>query len=201
MVASKKESSSATAREKKLRHRSACAGPTRSNSVRRKSTNPRKFGLSCSLIHSACTKLFGSGCGAREAQSRYSHSATTRTESAAARLRRFAHDRLEAYGRLRIGIGCAPGLGDTERFECPKEIGVFLGRHHADEATKAQPGRERVGASKRRTEKPSRALMDGPAPCRPIRFETDCYPALLYADASVVDSVEPALMAHPLFSP
>ena len=27
---------------------------------------------------------FGSGCGAREAQSRYSHSATTRTESAAA---------------------------------------------------------------------------------------------------------------------
>ena len=98
--------------------------------------------------------------------------------------------------------GCASTAPDVpERFECPKEIGVFLGRHHADEATKAQPGRERVGASKRRTEKPSRALMDGPAPCRPIRFETDCYPALLYADASVVDSVEPALMAHPLFSP
>jgi len=56
------------------------------------------------------------------------------------------------YGRLRIGIGCAPGLGDAERFECPKEIGVFLGRHHADEATKAQSGRERVGAGKRRTE-------------------------------------------------
>ena len=70
----------------------------------------------------------------------------------AARLRRFAHDRLETYGRLRVGIGGAPGLGDAERFECPKEIGVFLGRHHADEATKAQPGRERVGAGKRRTE-------------------------------------------------
>src|ERR1700747_3139675 len=50
------------------------------------------------------------------------------------------------------GIACAPGLGDAERFERPKEIGVFLGRHHADEATKAQPGRERVGAGKRRTE-------------------------------------------------
>jgi hypothetical protein len=55
-------------------------------------------------------------------------------------------------GRLRIGIGGAPGLGDAERFERPKEIGVFLGRHHADEATKAEPGRERVGAGKRRTE-------------------------------------------------
>jgi hypothetical protein len=44
---------------------------------------------------------------------------------------------LEPYGHLRIGIGCAPGLGDAERFERPKEIGVFLGRHHADEATKA----------------------------------------------------------------
>ena len=28
----------------------------------------------------------------------------------------------------------------------------FLGRDHADEATKAQPGRERVGAGKHRTE-------------------------------------------------
>ena len=65
----------------------------------------------------------------------------------AARIRRFAHDRLEAYGWPRIGIGCAPGLGDAERFERPKEIGVFLGRHHADEATKAQLGRERVGAA------------------------------------------------------
>ena len=67
----------------------------------------------------------------------------------AARIRRFAHDRLEADGRLRIGIGGAPGLGDTERFECPKEIGVFLGRHHADKATKAQPRLKRVGAGKR----------------------------------------------------
>src|SRR6516164_6202735 len=41
------------------------------------------------------------------------------------------------------------------RFERPKEIGVFLGRHHADEAAKAQPGRERVGAGKRRTEQNS----------------------------------------------
>jgi hypothetical protein len=50
------------------------------------------------------------------------------------------------------GSAAAPGLGDAERFERPKEIGVFLGRHHADEATKAQPGRERVGAGKHRTE-------------------------------------------------
>ena len=55
-------------------------------------------------------------------------------------------------------VGCVSGsaarlgLGDAERFERPKEIGVFLGRHHADEATKAQPGRECVGAGKRRTE-------------------------------------------------
>jgi hypothetical protein len=62
------------------------------------------------------------------------------TNDLAARIRRFAHDRLEAYGRLRIGIGFAPGLGDAERFERPKEVGVFLGRHHVDEATKAQPG-------------------------------------------------------------
>ena len=41
------------------------------------------------------------------------------------------------------------------RFERPKEIGVFLGRHHADEAAKAQPGREGVGAGKRRTEQNS----------------------------------------------
>ena len=31
----------------------------------------------------------------------------------AARIRRLAQDRLEAYGRLRIGIGCAPGLGNA----------------------------------------------------------------------------------------
>src|ERR1700726_3673167 len=33
-------------------------------------TKPRKAGLSCSVIHSACTKFTGTGCGAREAQSR-----------------------------------------------------------------------------------------------------------------------------------
>jgi hypothetical protein len=32
------------------------SGPTRSNSARRKSTKPRKSGLSCSVIHPACTK-------------------------------------------------------------------------------------------------------------------------------------------------
>jgi hypothetical protein len=64
----------------------------------------------------------------------------------------------------RIGIGCAPGLGDTERFECPKEIGVFLGRHHADEATKAQPGRERVGAGKRRTRAEPRNCRESGGP-------------------------------------
>ena len=50
---------------------------------------------------------------------------------------RATHDRLEPYGRLCIGIGGAPGLGDAERFERPKKIGVFLGRHHADEASLA----------------------------------------------------------------
>ena len=49
-------------------------------------------------------------------------------------------DRLRAWSR------------DAERFERPKETGVFLGRDHADEAIKAQPGCERVGAGKRRTE-------------------------------------------------
>ena len=46
-------------------------------------TKPRKFGLSCSLIHSACTKLSASGCDAREAQSRYSHSANIECASSA----------------------------------------------------------------------------------------------------------------------
>src|SRR6266850_4835673 len=107
-AASKKESSSATAREKKSRHRSACAGPTRSNSVRRKSTNPRKFGLSCSVIHSACTKLFRQRLrragGPIEIQP-FGHHEDRKRGRIAARLRRFAHDRLEAYGRLRIRIG------------------------------------------------------------------------------------------------
>ena len=31
---------------------------------------------------------------------------------------------------------------DAGRFERSKEVGVFPGRHHADEATKAQPGCE-----------------------------------------------------------
>src|SRR5262249_34157339 len=39
-------------------------------SARKKSTKLRKSGLSCSVTPSACTKLAGSGCGAREAQSR-----------------------------------------------------------------------------------------------------------------------------------
>src|ERR1700686_3131968 len=42
----------------------------RANSAPRKSTKPRNPGLSCSVIHSACTKLTGSGFGARAAQSR-----------------------------------------------------------------------------------------------------------------------------------
>ena len=33
-----------------------------------------------------------------------------------------------------------------------REKGVLFGRHHADEATEAKPGRERVGASERRAE-------------------------------------------------
>ena len=82
----------------------------------------------------------------------FGHHEDRKRRRIAARIRRFTHDRLEAYGRRRIGIGCAPGLRDAERFERPKEIGVFLGRHHADEATKAQPGCERVGVGKRRTE-------------------------------------------------
>jgi hypothetical protein len=45
-------------------------GADASNSARRKSTKLRKLGSSCSVIHSAWTKLSGNGCGAREAQSR-----------------------------------------------------------------------------------------------------------------------------------
>jgi hypothetical protein len=91
--------------------------PTRSNSVRKKSTNPRKFELSCSVIHSACTKLFGSvrrAAGPIEVQP-LGHHQDRKRGRIAARLRCFAHDSLEAYGRRRIGIGCAPGLGDAER--------------------------------------------------------------------------------------
>jgi hypothetical protein len=48
--------------------------------------------------------------------------------------------RLEADGRLRIGIARAPVLGDAERLERAEEIGVLLARHYADEATEAKPG-------------------------------------------------------------
>jgi hypothetical protein len=95
----------------------ACAGPTRSNSVRRKSTKPRKSGLSCSVIHSAWTKLSGSGCRAREAPIEIEplgHNEDRKRASIAARFRRLAHDRLEAGGRLRIGIGGAPCLRDAK---------------------------------------------------------------------------------------
>src|SRR5712671_7847617 len=56
----------------------------------------------------------------------------------AARFRRLAHDRLEAGGRLRIGIGRAPVLGDAERLERAEEIGVLLARHQPDEPAEAK---------------------------------------------------------------
>jgi hypothetical protein len=58
---------------------------------------------------------------------------------------------IETRGKFLLSV-CASGLGDAERFERPKEICVFLGRHHADEATEAKPGRERVGGGERRAE-------------------------------------------------
>src|SRR5215468_12272821 len=66
----------------------------------------------------------------------------------AARLRRLAHDRLEACRRLRIGISRASVLGDAERFERAKEITVLPARYHADETTEAKPGLECVRAGK-----------------------------------------------------
>src|SRR6266478_2694270 len=80
--------------------------------------------------------------------------------SIAARLRRLAHDRLEAGGRLRIGIGCAPSLGDAERLERAEEIGVLLGRHHADKATEAKPGLKGVGAGESGTEQDQEAVEE-----------------------------------------
>src|SRR5712671_3449794 len=80
--------------------------------------------------------------------------------SIAARLRRLAHDRLEAGGRLRIGIGCAPCLGDAERLERAEEIGVLLGRHHADKATEAKPGLKGVGAGESGTEQDQEAVEE-----------------------------------------
>ena len=56
--------------EQKVRMANLAIVGSQSNSARRKSTKARKPGLSCSDIHSACTKLFGGGVGAREVQSR-----------------------------------------------------------------------------------------------------------------------------------
>jgi len=63
----------------------------------------RKLGLSRSAIHSACMKLSGGSFGTREAQSEIEplgHHEDQECDSIAARLRRLAHDRLEASGWL-----------------------------------------------------------------------------------------------------
>jgi hypothetical protein len=75
-------------------------------------------------------------------------------------LRRLAHDRLEAGGRLRVGIGRAPYFGDAEHLERAEEIGVLLARHHADEATEAKPGLERIGTGQRRAEQRQEAVEE-----------------------------------------
>src|SRR6266436_5315969 len=67
----------------------------------------------------------------------------------AARFRRLVHDRLEAGGRLRIGIGRAPVLGDAERLERAEEIGVLFARHQPDEPAQEKPGLESVGGGER----------------------------------------------------
>ena len=53
------------------------------------------------------------------------HNEDRKRASIAARFRRLAHDRLEAGGRLRIGIGGAPCLRDAERLERAEEKGVL----------------------------------------------------------------------------
>jgi hypothetical protein len=67
---------------------------------------------------------------------------------------------LKPGGRLCIGIGRALYLQDADRLECAEEIGVLLARHHADEATEAKPGRERVGAREHRAEQRQEAVEE-----------------------------------------
>jgi hypothetical protein len=66
----------------------------------------------------------------------------------------------EAGSRLRIGIGRAPVIRDAERPERADEIGVLLARDHADEATEAKPGLERVGAGERRAQQRQEAIEE-----------------------------------------
>src|SRR6202035_3687134 len=70
----------------------------------------------------------------------FGHDEDRKRGGIAARFCGLAHDRLEAGGRLRIGICRAPVLGDAEGLESAEEIGVLLARHHADEATEPNPG-------------------------------------------------------------
>ncbi len=76
----------------------------------------------------------------------------------AARLRRLAHDGLEAGGRLRIGVGRAPVLGDAERLERAQEIRILLARHDADEASEEELGGEGVGTGERRPQQSQEAV-------------------------------------------
>ena len=64
----------------------------------------------------------------------FGHDEDRKRGGIAARFCGLAHDRLEAGGRLRIGIGRAPVLGDAECLERAEKKGVLLARHHDDEA-------------------------------------------------------------------
>src|SRR5215472_3817650 len=90
----------------------------------------------------------------------FGHDEDRQRSGVAARVRRFAHDRLEADRRLRIRIGRALVLGDSERLERAKEIAVLPARYHADETTEAQPGLEGVGASERRAQQNQEAVEE-----------------------------------------
>lgn len=119
----------------------------------------RKLGLSCRAIHSACTKLSDSGFGPVEIEP-LSHDEDRKCGGIAAGFCRLAHDRLEAGGRLRIGIGRAPTLRDAKRFECSKEIGILRARHRPDEAAEAKSGLECVGGDQRCAEQDQEAVEE-----------------------------------------
>jgi hypothetical protein len=89
-----------------------------------------------------------------------SHDENRKCGGIAARFRCLAHDRLEAGGRQRIGIGSAPILREAQRFECAEEIGVLLARHRPDEPTEAKPGLECVGADERGAEQDQEAVEE-----------------------------------------
>jgi hypothetical protein len=61
---------------------------------------------------------------------------------------------------LRIGIGRAPVIRDSERLERAEEIGILLTRHDADEASEAKLGLEGVCAGEHRAEQRQEAVEE-----------------------------------------